>query len=66
MKKIDYVTNKIETKRLVLKRGFPSDFYRVYEYDYKELSGIEEGVCKFKKNNLTSLKKLFEKGVNVD
>ena len=63
MKKIDYVTNKIETKRLVLKRGFPSDFYRVYEYDYKELSGIEEGVCKFKKNNLTSLKKLFEKGV---
>lgn len=60
MKYNDYVTELLQTKQLVLKRGTQEDFLKVYEYDFKWLKDIE-GKTRLVKNDTNALKKTFIK-----
>ena len=45
-----YITPKLETERLILKRGTVEDYKKVYEYDFRKLRDIA-GEFKFEKQD---------------
>ncbi len=59
---MNYETNEIKTKRLIMKRGKKEDYMKVYEYDYSKLKGID-GIVKFVKQDLKKIEVLFKNGM---
>lgn len=53
-----YITPRLETDRLILKRGNLDDYLRVYEYNFKKLNGIN-GAETREKNNPEIIKSFY-------
>lgn len=45
-----YITPKLNTERLILKKGNFEDYAKVYEYDFLKLRGINEEMSLVKQN----------------
>ena len=45
-----YITPKLNTERLILKKGNFEDYAKVYEYDFLKLRGINEEISLVKQN----------------
>ena len=56
---INYRTNSIRTKRLILQKGTLSDYLAVYEYDFTKLRDID-GEFEYAKQNVEEIKQWFE------
>lgn len=58
-----YKIKKINTKRLVLKKGNEEDYLNVYEYDFTKLKYMNE-MIEYVKQNPRNIKKWFKKGID--
>lgn len=50
-----YITPKLETERLILKRGTKEDYQKVYEYDFRKLRDIN-GEFEYVKQDIEAIK----------